>query len=372
MKETATQVELNSLTNNKSKAMRNKKQGVEIFSAIVSGKDTSKYGKNVDRTMAYIKDLGNKALNGGFAEQINAKAEINAIREIMIDTPLQKRLNIFNLMGTMTQVGLNEEVRYKVYNLDGKKAGEQANSGSFSFATHNYRTEIMKTNTITGGMSIDYREYAAGNVDDLGVLQEQTITDMMNQMYNKLMTSLYNGVKGSTGVKNFSESAGITKSAVDNAIKKARRFNKSLTIMGDYSVISQMNNFTGFKTDTVNNINLFSQAVMEEIRQTGILKMYNGSPVVEIDNTFDVTKLNAAKDFYDTYLPEGLLFALPNGQFSPLQIGIKGGVTSMAATDINLREEVQRFDLEFGNVVVKEYIPFIGVVSDSNYSVNKQ
>jgi len=368
MQSTASQIEINNMQ--KTKNVKGK-EGVEIFSAIVSGKDLSRYGKKVDSVMAYMKNLGEKAINGSFADQISAKAEINAIREIMISTPLEKRLNLFDFMGNKIQVGFNEEVRYKVYQLQGKKSGEQANSGSFPFPTATFRTETMGTGTITGGMLVDYREYQTGNVDALGVMQEQVITDMMNQMFYKVITALYTGVKNASGIKNFSEAAGITKTAVDNAKNKARRFG-NVSIMGDYSVISQMESFAGFTTDVTNGVKLFSEAVMEEIRQTGVLKTYNGTSVIELPNSYDMTRLNADNSFYDTYLPEGLLFFLTNGTYSPLQIGIKGGVQSMTATDIALRAEVQRFDMEFGTAIIDEYIPTIGLVSDSNFTVNKR
>lgn len=344
MELSASQIEINNLA--KTKKVKGK-EGVEIFSAIVAGKNLSKYGKKVDSVMAYIKNLGDQAINGNFTEQINAKAEINAIREVMIQTPLEKRLNLFDFMGTVTKVGFNEEVRYKVFQLQGKKSREQANSSSFNFPTVKHRTFPMDTSPITGGMLVDYREYATGNVDALGVLQEQVITDMMNQMFYKIITALYNGIKNATSLKNFSEADGITKTAVDEARKKARRFGQ-VTIMGDYSVVSQLEPFAGFTTDLTNGIKMYSEAVMEEIRQTGMLKTYNGTPVTEIPNTYNMTKVNKDGDFYETYLPEGLLFFLPTGQYAPLQIGIKGGVRSMTATDIDLAAEVQRFDLEFG------------------------
>ena len=107
------------------------------------------------------------------------------------------------------------------------------------------------------------------------------------------------------------------------------------------------------------------------IRKTGLLKMYRGTPVVEIPNTYNLTQLNSTGDFYETYLPEGLLYFLVSGAYAPLKIGFKGGLQSMSATDINTRSEVTRYDMEMGIVVVPELIPSIGLVSDTNYEVEK-
>jgi len=360
--------ELNAEINSAMKNIYPKKEAVEIFSAICNGKDITKYGDKVDKVMAYMKHIGQKAVDG----DVQAKAEINAIRTMMIEAPLVKRLSLFDFMGEKIQVGYDEEVRYKVYQLQGKKSGEQANSGSFPFATVNWRTEVMtEFTTITGGFVVDYREVATGNTDAIAVANEQVVTDMLNQMFYKIMVAYHTGIKNAP-IRNYSDVEGITKVALDTALKKARRFG-NLTITGDYSVIEQLSDFVGFSTCTDTNTNtvMFSEAVMEEIRKSGLLKFYKGFPVVEIPNTYNVTKLNDAGDFFETYLPEGLLLIVPSGVTSPLKIGIKGGLTSMSGTDISLRAEVTRFDMEFGTKLIKEQAYQIGLLSDTRYEVNK-
>lgn len=360
------QAEINSALSN---AEIKKTTGVEIFSSIMQGKDVSKHGKNVDMVLAYMKNLGEKALNGDSKAQIEA----NTIRTILIQTPLLQRLNLFKFMGNVTTVGMNEELRYRVHQLQGKKSGIQANSGSFPFPTQTWRTEVMKTKTATGGIAVDYRELASLDMDAMNYANEQVITDMMNQMFYDIMFSLYSEVKNASGLKNFSEAAGITKVSVDNMVKKGRRYG-NVTLMGDYSVVSQLHDFVGFKNDTASNATTvqFSEAVMEEIRKTGLIKTYNGTAVVEIPNAYNETKLNVAGDFFDTYLPEGLLFGLPTGQTSPLQIGLKSGIRTMTGQDIDTGLNVQRFDMEWGSEVIKELIPRLGLVSDSNYKVDKR
>ena len=352
--------ELNSLQ----KTVNTKSEGVEIFSAMCAGKDVSKYGDKVDKVNSYVKSRGTAAVNG----DVKAQAELNAIRTEMIEAPLVKRLNILDFMGEKINVGMDEVVKYKVYNLEGKMSDWQAVNGTFPFATYTYKTRSMDTDNITGGILIDHREFATGNLDAIQTLNEQTITDMMNKVFYRVQKDLYTGIKNAK-IKNFSEAAGITKTAVDAALKKARRFG-NVTISGDYSVVSQMEDFAGFKVDTTGSVR-FSEAVMEEIRKTGLLKMYKGTPIVEIPNSYNVTKLNATGDFYDTYLPEGLLYFLISGALSPLKIGFKGGLQTMAGQDINLRADVMRFDLEMGTAFIDEYAPMAGLVSDSNFAVEK-
>lgn len=368
-------VEINSAQKN----INVKNEGVEIFSAICSGKDLTKYGTKVDQVMAYTKNLGTKALAG----DVKAMAEVNAIREIQIQAPLLKRINLFGYMGDYQSVGYNEELRYKVYQLQGKMSGQQANSGSFAFPTQTWRDGTFGTKTITGGFAVDYREVANGNTDAVQVANEQVVTDMMNQMFYDVVNNMYKSVKDlatAGGITAFSEASGIGKAVVDDAIKLIRRWGNP-TISGDYSVISQLEDFAGFTT--TGTTVMYSEAVMEEIRKTGLLKFYKGTSVVEIPNSYNLTNLATAAgivnaggtdpDYFDTYLPEGLLFITPKtGYTSPLQVGIKGGVTSMSGQDINLRLNVQRFDLEFGSLVIPEYVPQLGLISDTNFTVDKR
>lgn len=358
----------NAELNNLQKTVNTKTEGVEIFSAMCAGKDTSKYGDKVDKVNNYMKSRGQAALNG----DLKAQAELNAIRTEMIEMPLLKRLNIFDFMGEKISVGFNEELRYRVQKLEGKMSGEQAINGSFPFGSYTWETEVMKTGNITGGVIIDNREYAAGNTDAIQVANEQCVTDMMNKMFYKVQLALYNGIKNAT-IKNFGEAAGITKTHVDQVIKNARHNGAGVNIMGDYSVISQLVDFTGFSTNSTTK--QFSDAVMEEIRRTGLLNSYKGSPVVEIPNSLNLTKTKTDSvlntTFYDTYLAEGLLYFLVSGAMSPLKIGIKGGLQSMAGQDIALRANVVRYDMEFGTAFIEQYSHNIGLISDTNYSVTK-
>ena len=111
---------------------------------------------------------------------------------------------------------------------------------------------------------------------------------------------------------------------------------------------------------------------------TSLLKNYSSTIIFEISNAYNLTKINAtggiggAAAFYDTVLPEGLLFLTPKSVTgSPLQVGIKGGIRGMAGQDINLGLNVQRMDIEFGSIVIPEKVVELGLVSDTNFAVNK-
>ena len=362
LSENAEQIEINKIVKNKlSNAMTNNRpsEEVEIFTNIVYGKDVSKYGKKVDTVMDKIKTLAGMAEDGN----TQAKAELNAIRTITIQQPLEKRLAINNAMGNVVKVGYNEEMRYEVYQLQGEKSRVQASSGSFVFPTVKKRTGTMSTQTSTGGLVIDPRELLSGDTDTMAYANEQVMTDIINQMVLSHINALRSAITAATTLKNYEE--GITKTSVESVRKKARRFGTSVTIMGDYSAVSKLGELTSFGVVAAGTEFRFPEYVMEEVMKTGLIKNYKGSIVVEMPNSYNMIDLNTAGDFYAPQLPTTDLWFLPQGAYNALQICLRGSLQTMTATDINLRAEVTRYDWEFGNYVIAEYIPAIGYLYDA-------
>lgn len=358
LSENAEQVEINRIVKNKLANSRPNEE-VEIFTNIVYGKDTSKYGKKVDTVMDKIKMLATAANDGN----TQAKAELNAIRTITIQQPLEKRLAINSAMGTVTKVAANEELRYSVVQLQGDKSRVQASSGSFVFPTVKKRTGTMTLQNATGGLIIDPRELMSGDTSTMAYANEQVMTDIINQMVLSHINALRSAITAATTLKNYAE--GITKTNVEDVRKKARRFGSSVTILGDYSAVNKLNDIANFSVVSAGTEFRFPEYVMEEVMKTGLVKNYKGSIVVEIPNSYNMIDLNTDGDFYAPQLPTTDLWFLPQGFVSPLQIGIQGGITSMTATDINLRAEVTRFDLFYGNKVLIEMIPAMGYIYDA-------
>ena len=358
----AQDVEINQLTNNKNREYKGKKM-VEIFTALTQGKDVSKYGKDVDKCIDTIKQLGKVATNGNYIQQVQAMAEINSIRTLSIETPLQERLSITNVLGDETTVGYDEELRVQVEQLQGEMSREQASSGSFTFPVSRKKTITLNQKLITGGMAVDLREVASGNINAMGYANEQVVTDMTNKYVAAQDKALRDGIKNSTGIKVYFQ--GYTKDNLDKAIEILKRWGKT-TISGDYSAISEIKNFAGFDVTPLASGQrtqwIYSQSVMDEIMKTGLLHNYLGSPVVEIPNSYNPTKLNTDGTYYDTYLNETGLFIIPQGTYNPLKICRRGGLTTSTAYDINTRQTLTRYDIEYSNIIIPELIPCVGLI----------
>lgn len=341
---------------------------VEIFSAVASGQDVSRFGTKADTAMAHIKSLGEKASMGDSV----AKAEINSIVRFALEPMLLKQIKLFDFMGTFKQIGYDEQPRVRTYKHESIRSQFQASQGDVPFATTNWMEYGIDTQTISSGYAVNYREIASGNLDKVQEGMSQVQVDMMNKVMYYVVLKMYNSIKAATGVKYFSEAAGLTKTAVDNILKKVRRFGTP-ALLGDYSMVSQLNGFQGFKVDAADaKATALSEAVMDEIRKTGLVNSYNGSHVVELPNAYNLTKLNASGDNFELYLPEGLMYAIPqkSGNMpSPLQVFQRGGITSASGFDVVTGYEMTRFDLEVGADVAKGREFEIGLISDTNFAL---
>lgn len=338
--------------------VKQKSKAVEIFSSVLQGKETNKFGKNVDTVMSHVKELATRAMNGDGM----AKSELNAYVRFAIQPALQTRIDLFEFMGRFNKIGYGEQALLTEYKHNTRSNG-QASQGDVSLSTLEKKESPLATHTISGGFAVNYREVASGNLTAIGEGMDQVKIDIHNKAMHYVMSTLYNAIKSATGVKYFAEAAGITKNSLDDVLKDVRR-NGRPSILGDYSVVSQLNGFQGYAEGAPNG---YSDAVLEEIRQSGLLGMYGGAPVMEIPNQYDRQKLNAAGDNYETILPEGLLFAVPqgsNGRY-PLQIVQRGDLMSATGFDVVTGSEITRFDMEIGAGVAEP--DAIGLLSDTNY-----
>ena len=334
---------------------------VEVFSAMVNGKSLDKFGKNMaDKSVNYIKELASKANNG----DSSAVAELNTIRKYTIEPELMKEIQLLGFFGSYENVGYGESIEREVVATEGELSRVQAANGDVPLGFIASKTYPVGTQTISAGYQIDYRKLQMGDLSAENTLKENIKRDMRNKASRYAINTVWSSVKNATGVKNYSEAAGITRSAVDNAIKFARRFGVP-SIVGDYSVISQINDFAPYNSATYSFTDISPEA-MEEIRKTGILSWYGGAPIVAIQNAFDTSHLNAAGTGFDTVFPEGLLFVIPSGVDSPVKLWTRVGLTSFTGNDVTTGRQLTRYDLEIAVDVAKGYERNIGIIRDTN------
>lgn len=335
---------------------------VEIFSAMVNGEELSKFGAKADKAVNYIKDLGNRAENGDFT----AVSELNTLRRFVIETPIMQEIKLLGIFGTYTPVGYDETIEREVYDYVGERSREQAANGDVVFPAITKEVYPVSTFTVSGGYAVDYRRVALGDMSKENEGINQVKTDIRNRALLAVVNRVYNAIKNATGVKYMVEDAGLTKSDVDSALTKIRRWGKP-TVVADYALISQFTPWAGY-TGTINSntITGISEKAMNEIAQNGVLSMYNGAILAEMPNPYDVYNLTDDGTNFKTLLPAGLGFILPAGTKSPIATYSRGGLTSFTGNNVKNGKVETRFDLELGVDVARGQEYKIGTIYDTN------
>lgn len=335
---------------------------VEIFSAMVNGKELSKFGKKADVAAKYIMELNEKASNGDFT----AISEMNELRRFVMEPLLTQEIKLLSIFGNYRNIGYNESCEAEIPKYVNTDARVQALGQDVTFPVIRKERVPIATTTISGGYAVDYRKAALGDMSQENELQEQVRVQIRNKAAKYVVETVYNAIKNASGVKYMFEGAGLTKTGVDDVITKVRRFGKP-TVAGDYALISQFNGFAGYQgvTPTVTGI---SDRIMDEIHETGLMGMYNGAILTEIPNPYDLTKLNEDGDNFETMLPAGLGFVMPAGGQSPIYTVTRGGLTSFSGNDVTSGNIISRFDLECGAIVAKGREFQVGLINDTNLS----
>lgn len=327
------------------------KRVAEICSALFAGKDISAYGRDVDKVTAKLKSLGAAALEG----DTKAIAELNTIVKFVIQPNLMKSTEVFSKLGNYHKIGFNEQAFVKTYSYEGIDARWQASHGDVTFGAKKWTQYPITTQTISAGMAIDYREIQSGNFD--GSMAEeisQVQIDMNNKAVAYVLSVLHNSLKNNTEYVKFYEeyTTSPTQTAVDNMIKNIRRIGK-VTIAGDYSVLSDICDFNGYKTVGANSIPFYNESQVTEMATAGLNGWYKGAALVELPNPYNMTKPLADKSGFETYYDADKLYFIPSGTNSPLNIFRRGGITTMSGNSVDTGTVMTRFDMEIGADVVK-------------------
>lgn len=352
-------IELNNLRMDTSTRFKQQSPAVEIFSDLVTGVDEGKHGKNKDAVMSHTKELAQRAERGDYL----AKSELNSLIRFAMQPALQSRIDLFNFMGKFQKLAYHEHPMVVEYKHN-TRSNHQAAQGDVALSTMEKHEYPVGTHTISGGFAVNYREVASGNLTNIAEGMDQVKISIHNKAMHYVIATMYAKIKQATGVKYFAEvDGGLTKQALDDVLTKVRRNGKP-GIIGDYSIVSQINQLQGFAPNAPQGV---SQQALEEIRQSGLLGVYGGSTVIEIPNEYDRQNLNKEGDNYKTVLPEGLLYVVPqgNGNGYPLQIFQRGDLMSATGFDVVTGTELTRFDLEIGAELVKP--DAIGLISDTRF-----
>ena len=323
----------------------------EICSALFSGADISKYGKEADGVVKQLAKLG----EGALADDARAKAEINTVVKYIVQPNLLKAMEVFSFLGNYHRIAYNEKPVVRTYNYEGIDARIQASSGDVAFGERVWKEYPVTTKTISSGMAINYRDLASGNFD--GSMAEeisQVQIDMENKAVAYVLGILYDGIKNNTdNVKFYATYADApTQTAVDGMINKMRKLGK-VNVAGDFSTLSVISDWNGYKTVSDKTIPFFTEGQVNEIAQTGLNGWYKGAALIEIPNPYNLTKPLADNSAFETYYDTDKLFFTVSGVTSPFNIFRRGGISTMTGNDVKTGTVMTRFDIEIGADLTK-------------------
>ena len=323
----------------------------EICSALFSGADISKYGKEADGVVKQLAKLG----EGALADDARAKAEINTVVKYIVQPNLLKAMEVFSFLGNYHRIAYNEKPVVKTYSYEGIDARIQASSGDVAFGERVWKEYPITTKTISSGMAINYRDLASGNFD--GSMAEeisQVQIDMENKAVAYVLGILYDGIKNNTdNVKFYATYADTpTQTAVDGMINKMRKLGK-VNVAGDFSALSVISDWNGYKTVSDKTIPFFTEGQVNEIAQTGLNGWYKGAALIEIPNPYNLTKPLADNSAFETYYDTDKLFFTVSGATSPFNIFRRGGISTMTGNDVKTGTVITRFDIEVGADLTK-------------------
>ena len=335
---------------------------VEIFSAMVNGEELSRFGKKADEAVKYITNLGTRAENGDFV----AVSELNTLRRFVLEAPVMEEIKLLGIFGSYQHVGYDETIEREIYTEVGERSREQAAGGDVVFPAIVKESYPVSTYTISGGYAVDYRRVALGDMSKENEGMAHVKLDILNRAKLSIVKRVYAAMQKATGVKYILEAAGLTKEGVDSMLTKIRR-NGRPTVIGDYALISQFTPWAGYVGQiNGNTITGISEKVMNDLAQNGLLGMYNGAVLAEMENPYNYLELNETGDNFKTLLPAGLGFVVPAGAQSPIATYSRGGLTSMTGNDVKTGKILTRFDIEIGCDVAKGHEHKIGVIYDTN------
>ena len=335
---------------------------VEVFSSMTQGKTLPKYKEagRADGIANYITSLYEAASKSN----MKAISELNEIRRIVIDPILMQEVKLLGIYGNYKSIGYNESCEIEVPSFANVTADIQAPGQDVKFPVSRRERIPVPTITISSGHAVDYRKAQLGDMQEENELQEQVRVAIRNKAAKYIMETVYTTIKNAGGVKYFAEDAGLTKTDVDKVLADVRRWGK-VNVVGDYALLAQFNAFAGYQ-GTTPSVTGIPDSIMERIHSTGLMGMYNGAVLQEIPNPYDMYTLNTDKDNFETVLPTGIAYVLPQGMASPIWTVTRGGLTSFSGDSVTTGEIITRYDLEVGCVIPKNREYMIGMIVDTN------
>lgn len=251
--------------------------------------------------------------------------EVFAIISEVIEEIMPK--DITNIMGAFAEVKefeRNAEVQFQIKGAGKKRARltiqKGARGGIYRAARIDNRYMGLDVAVETVGMFVSLEDILLGTVT-LAELYQNILQGFEERIYQGIVAALRTAKTLAPGSHVFSGS-GLDLEDLDAAIRVAGAYGDNVVVIGFKSMLSGISNMSTVSGSTPN----VSVDDVNDIRATGRVNLYKGTPVLELPNYILADGATASWTF-----KESDLFVLP-GDSKPVKVALKGQLVMEEAT----------------------------------------
>lgn len=253
----------------------------------------------------------------------------------------EKVLDPFSQFADIKNIGYGDKAQFKFKDKDTIRAYKQAKGSTTarSYAAPE-QTFTMDTFEISARPAIHIGDLRTGRVNMTDLIKEanEVIT---KAKIKEIETVLQAGI--STKASPYYQT-GLNKTNLDNAIAYWRRLGP-VSLVGDYNMTSRIAQYSGWSGTTAEK----APSLIEEYNRTGITGIYNGCPIITLENTY-------AGDSTTPVYAKNWLYIVPGGitpDMKNLKIVNEGGIQTMEAQNIDDLTYEIRLDTWLTNTIAK-------------------
>lgn len=235
--------------------------------------------------------------------------------------------DITNIMGPFAEVKefeRNAEVQFQIKGAGKKRARltiqKGARGGIYRAARIDNRYMGLDVEVETVGMFVSLEDILLGTVT-LAELYQNILQGFEERIYQGIVAALRTAKTLAPGSHIFSGS-GLDLEDLDAAIRVASAYGDNVVVIGFKSMLSGISNMSTVSGSTPN----VSVDDVNDIRATGRVNLYKGTPVLELPNYILRDGTTASWTF-----KESDLFVLP-GDSKPVKVALKGQLVMEEAT----------------------------------------
>lgn len=321
---------------------------VEVFSLASQNKNLTEVQKvDYKDAVEHIKELASNPSPENLYE-------LNQIVVYTVDTVLDARLSDYiDTIAEVKRTAFDERPKFKT-KTEGIKAFWQAINGTPDTSKVGHKYSGLEIDELSAMPVAEWGEIAAGRYDFAELIRDVT-NEFEAKIAQKVQDTLYAAFSGMSS-PNYASGTGVVASSFDPLLSAMQRMGR-VAIIGDYEALQKLPSLT-----TISNT--VSTNIIDEVNRNGIIGVYKGAPVVQLNNPY------VGFEGYETALNKGYIYIVPivDNASKTLKVQFAGEITAMQQQNVKDRSYVMRYDKHMGAGVVDAGRHALAVYEDDSLS----